>query len=265
MTNKITRAINAILILTIIGLCVWAFPYFASAFYTSRGRRALAAAQESPAALELDAQAVADLRQAVRWDGNNAEASDLLSQAYRPLAQAYVEAERFAEARPVLEALLEQNPEDQFALYYLARAHEEAGETGEDEEWRMEEAAEIYRRLRYFELEEGGKPPPYLGELMTKLDQYGLWEREQVVNVVSYLVWQEAGEQAGELLAYLEGKYPGEPDWPFYRGELYHRLGDLEQAEAAYRQVLEVEPEYAPAYLRIGMLYEARARGEVGE
>jgi len=67
------------------------------------------------------------------------------------------------------------------------------------------------------------------------------------------------------LLEHLIARYPGEPDWPFYLAELYHRRGDLEWAEEVYRQVLAVDPEYAQAYLRIGMVYEARAEGETGE
>ena len=62
----------------------------------------------------------------------------------------------------------------------------------------------------------------------------------------------------------LAERYPTEPEWPFYLAELYHRRGDLDRAEAAYQQVLAVDPEYAQAYLRIGMLYETRAEGEMG-
>ncbi len=257
MSNRIVWAINTILILTIIAICVWAFPYATSAFYLSRGRKAFEAAQESPDGLELYARAFDDLQQAVRWDEDNTEASNLLTQASRPVAQVYVEEGRFAEARPVFEAMLEQDPENQFALYYLARIYEEEGEAGQ--------AAEIYQTLRYFELEENGKPPSYLGDLVAKLEQYGLWEREQVVNVVSYLVWQEVGEQVEELLTGLEEKYPGSVHWPFYWAEMYHRQGNLEQAGVMYRQVLEIEPKYAQAYLRLGMVTEEKGRQREGE
>jgi len=88
------------------------------------------------------------LQQAVRWDKSNVEARELLAKAYRQLAEAYVQRGQFTEARPVLEVLLEQDPEDQFALYYLAMAYEEAGEKRKE--------AENYEKPRYFELEEGG-------------------------------------------------------------------------------------------------------------
>jgi len=148
MSNKLILSINVILALIILATLVWAFPYFASAFYMSRGNKALEAALERPEVLESKIRAVNYLQQAVRWDRNNAEASELLAKAYPQLAEAYVQRGQFTEARPALEVLLEQDPDDQFVLYYLAKAYEEAGE--------RDKAAENYEKLRYFELEEGG-------------------------------------------------------------------------------------------------------------
>jgi tetratricopeptide (TPR) repeat protein len=41
-----------------------------------------------------------------------------------------------------------------------------------------------------------------------------------------------------------------------------HKRGKLDQAETAYRQMLEIDPSYAQAYLRIGMIYEEWAGRE---
>ena len=84
--------------------------------------------------------------------------------------------------------------------------------------------------------------------------------------MVSFLVWQHS-EAAGteRLLERLEEYDPAEPDWPFYLAELYRCRGDLERAEVAYRRALEIAPDYAQAYLRIGMLYEARAEEQAVE
>jgi hypothetical protein len=53
---------------------------------------------------------------------------------------------------------------------------------------------------------------------------------------------------------------PAEPFWPFYLAEVHHRRGDLEQADVSYRQVLARDPDYAQAYLRLGMIAEARSK-----
>jgi len=251
MGSKIVWAINIILALAILATVVWAFPYFASAFYMSQGNKALEAALERPEALESRVRAVNYLQQAVRWDRNNTEASELLAKAYRQLAEAYVGRGELAEAKPALEAQLEQDPEDQFALYYLARAYEQAGE--------RDRAAGNYERLRYSELEQGGKIPACLGSLAAKLEEYGIWEREEVVNIVSFLVWQGEWKQAEEVLARMGGKYPHDPEWAFYRGEMYHRQGKLDEALRSYERAIELDPQYAEAYLRIGMVYEERA------
>jgi len=116
MGSKIVWAINIILALTILATLIWAFPYFASAFYMSRGSKALEAALERPEVLESKIRAVNYLQQAVRCDKNNVEASELLAKANRQLAEAYVQRGQFTEAKPALEARLEQDPEDQFPL-----------------------------------------------------------------------------------------------------------------------------------------------------
>jgi len=164
-----------------------------------------------------------------------------------------VKSAKLAEARPALEALLGQDFDDQFAVYYLARSYEEAGE--------RERAAENYEKLRYFELEEGGKIPAYLGGLAAKLEEYGIWGRDEVVNIASFLVWQGEWGQAEEALTHMAEKYPHDPQWAFYRGEMYHRQGKLEEALRSYEGAIELDPQYTEAYLQIGRAYEEKARG----
>lgn len=63
------------------------------------------------------------------------------------------------------------------------------------------------------------------------------------------------------MLERLSVKYPSEADWFFYLAELYHRRVALDQAESVYQQVLEINPDFAPALLRLGMVAEARTQG----
>jgi len=106
----------------------------------------------------------------------------------------------------------------------------------------------------------------YVADVIPALLDDGLWSREKTLNVVSFLVWQHNRATGAErLLKQLMERYPADPDWPFYLAELYHRRGDLERAEAAYRQVLAMDPNYAQAYLRMGMIYEERAGWEMEE
>ena len=164
------------------------------------------------------------------------------------------------ETGQLLERAKELRPGDLYANYHLWKQARQDGD--------LEAAAAYSETLTYFPLE-AVQPTDerlldYVAQVIPSLLEDGLWDREKTLNVVSFLVWQHNGAVGVErLLEYLTARYPSEPDWPFYLAELYHRQGDLERAELAYRQVLAVDSEYAQAYLRIGMLYEARAEGDM--
>ncbi|MFQ6102246.1 MAG: tetratricopeptide repeat protein [Anaerolineae bacterium] len=158
------------------------------------------------------------------------------------------------------------DPGNLYALYRLTQIHRDMGDE--------EHAAEYEERLRHFDLQSVTVPldsrlAEYQGRAMVGLVDDGVWERETLLNVVSHQVEQSAdgvsGSMTERVLQTLLGRWPEDADIIFYLAELYHRRGDLERAEAAYRQVLEVEPGYAQAYLRIGMLYDEWAEGETGQ
>lgn len=102
---------------------------------------------------------------------------------------------------------------------------------------------------------------------MVALVDDGVWEREMLLDVIFYQVWQFAegapGVMTERVLGTLLEQWPQDADVLFYLAELYHRRGDLEQADATYLQVLDVEPEYAPAYLRLGMVAEASCERQI--
>jgi tetratricopeptide (TPR) repeat protein len=132
------------------------------------------------------------------------------------------------------------------------------------------QAAVGYRdMLTYFSLEAvhpgDERLLDYAGEVIPDLLADGLWDHDATLNVVAFLVWQCNRAMGVEhLLERLIARYPTEPVWPFYLAELYHRRGDLSQAESVYRRVLEVAPAYTQVFLRLGMLAEASC-GREGE
>jgi len=153
-------------------------------------------------------------------------------------------------------------PGDLYINYGLWKQAREAGD--------IEVAAVYSEMLIHFPLEAvhpaDERLLDYVADTVPCLLEEGLWDRDKTLNVVSFLVWQHSGAAGVErLLERLSGRYPTEPDWPFYLAELYHRQQVLDQAEAMYRQVLEVDRDYAQAWLRIGMLSEARAEEWTGD
>lgn len=161
--------------------------------------------------------------------------------------------------RDALERAIALRPSDLYANYFLWK-------------WAQEErdiatTATYSDTLVYFPLEAIDPTDErfldYAAKVIPGLLEEGLWDRDKTLNVVSFLVWQHNGARGVErLLGQLIAHYPTEPDWPFYLAELYHRRGDLRQAETAYRQVLAVDPTYAQAYLRLGLVAEAGREGE---
>jgi tetratricopeptide (TPR) repeat protein len=153
---------------------------------------------------------------------------------------------------------LAMDPGNLYALYRLAEIHRAMGDE--------RQAAAYEEQLRYFELPSVAVPrdfrlAEYQAQAMAALVEDGTWERDTLLNVVSYQVWQFAegvpGLMAERVLQRLLEQRPEDADLLFYLAELYQRRGELDRAEVAYKQVLAVDPDYAQAYLRLGMVSES--------
>ena len=187
--------------------------------------------------------------------------SDVVALAYLDLVtggQGSDGTEDQREVKQWLELANALRPGDLYANYHLWRQAQTDGDLGS--------AAVYSRTLVYFPLHAVHPTDlrllDYATDVMPALVADGMWGREKTLNVVSYLVWQHSEATGVErLLERLTEHYPGEPDWTFYLAELHHRRDDLGRAETVYRQVLAQDPNYAQAYLRIGMIYEERAGG----
>ncbi len=182
------------------------------------------------------------------------------------VALAYLDQERGrggeGETRRGWEKVLELRSGDLYANYHLWKQAQEAGD--------VRAAAAYSETLTYFPLEAVDPTDErlvrYAAQVIPKLLEERVWDRDKTLNVVTYLVWQH-NTTAGvvHLLEDLIARYPAQPDWPFYLAELYHRRGNLDQADTAYKQVVEMDAQYTQAYLRLGMLAEERGRqGEGG-
>ncbi len=155
-----------------------------------------------------------------------------------------------------LNRVKELRPGDLYINYYLWKRAQEIGD--------VRDAAVYSQTLTYFPLEAVDPTDErlldYAVRVIPTLLEEGVWDRERMLNVVSYLVWQHNRAAGVErLLEDLVARYPAEPDWPFYLAELYHRRGDLDHADMTYQRVIEIDTEYAQAYLRLGMIHATRA------
>ena len=239
------------------------------------GRAALAAGEEQVAANALHPLVGNELRSPLLhldtlWAASYSERPDEVVELYEtvslPLrgqvigdmvALAYLDLAREQESTETLEKALALRPGDLYANYNLWQAARRTGDVG---------TANVYSEtLTYFPLEAIHPADERLldaaAQVIPALLEEGIWDRDKTLNVVSFLVWQH-NKAAGveRLLGRLMDRYPDEPDWSFYLAELYHRRGDLEQAKAAYERVLQIDPNYAQTYLRLGMVSEVESQ-----
>lgn len=185
-------------------------------------------------------------------------------QCYRPtsdiVALAYLGRSQRVEAEESIEALERAStlrPGDLYVNYHLWKHAKRSGHVG---------ATTAYSKTLTYFTQEAVDPIDdrlldYAAEVIPALLENGLWDQEKTLNVVSYLVWKHHRTMAVEqLLVVLSKRFPGEPDWFFYLGELYQRRGDWTRAEVAYQRTIEADPTFAKAYSRMGMLAEARCK-----
>lgn len=100
----------------------------------------------------------------------------------------------------------------------------------------------------------------YVTRVIPQFFEEGIWSHNKLKSVIEFLIWQsEYPASVADILMQLTSQYPYEPDWSFLLAELYHRQGDLNLAQRYYSRTLFLDDAYAPAYLRLGMVYEALA------
>jgi tetratricopeptide (TPR) repeat protein len=161
-----------------------------------------------------------------------------------------------------LKAALTFRPDDLFSLYHLYNFALSIGE---------EDNADSYKtKLVYFPVE-AIKPAndqllEYTGEIIPDLVEEKIWSVSEAKNVINFLIREyKDSTYLVRLLNQLTINNPGDLDWLFLLAELYHRSDLLKEAETTYQRVLEINPEYAQAYLRLGFIAETRFETQGGQ
>ncbi|MCQ5377452.1 MAG: tetratricopeptide repeat protein, partial [Candidatus Methanomethylicia archaeon] len=181
--------------------------------------------------------------------------------AYLRLAQERKQAGASSVAVDLWHRALVADPDNLYALLQLRDAARVIGDGTL--------AAKYEEPLRYFALRSVAVPgdarlAEFQARAMAELVEAGIWTRATLRNVLAYQVWQfapgDAAPRAERVLQSLIEKWPEDANLCFYLAELYHRRGDWAQAEAAYRAVIDTDPAYAQAMLRLGMVLQAQGR-----
>jgi hypothetical protein len=98
------------------------------------------------------------------------------------------------------------------------------------------------------------------GDLRGALEKYQAAVRTYPAFLRALILMAQVDEQLGntkrayELLEYTGKLYPNDATTQFNLGIAYGMKGTSEEAIAAYRRAIDMEPEFTPAYLNLGLL-----------
>lgn len=158
-----------------------------------------------------------------------------------------------------LRKVREVQPGNLYATYHLWQQSRTSGK----------ESQEYRDTLRHIPLEallpsQGGLLP-YLCETIPHIYRSNIWNIRETAVIADFLVWQYPHASAVEqMLSHLQETYPDQPVWTYISGELYHRRGNLQQAQTMYLRTIEHHPDYQPAYLKLGLTFEQQAQAQEG-
>ncbi len=105
----------------------------------------------------------------------------------------------------------------------------------------------------------------YQIEAISGVIKDNLWPQEVKLNVLAYQVWHGNTPSTVLLLQRLTELMPEDADAWYYLAEFYRHHGDLQPAKNAYQKTIELAPDYAMAYLRLGTLNETRFTNGEGQ
>lgn len=161
-----------------------------------------------------------------------------------------------ANHKDALAKALALRPWDIYINYALWRAASDVGQHAEAESY-----SETLKHTAAIQATDDDRILSFSVEVIPDLVRLGLWSREKTWDVLSYLAWQHSSVKGIEhSLEQLAERYPATPDWFFYLAELDYRRGRVQQAERLYQQVVALDSSYSRAYLRLGMICEARSQ-----
>ncbi len=111
--------------------------------------------------------------------------------------------------------------------------------------------AGIYNILKSIELEQGDTA----GALEVLKRGYEAYPDELLLNLTNFYLQNDKTQEALKYLDIAKEKDPENPSFYFAEGTLHERMGNPEKAIKAYKQAVELDPEFFNAYYNLGVLY----------
>lgn len=175
--------------------------------------------------------------EAIRLFEEMAKQSPRQGEIHFRLGVSYMELGRVPQAEEALKRSIRIDPEDVRPYFQLAGLYEQTQ--------RLQEALDLYDRVIQVDpMGEGA--------------QIGLFKKYLVQGILS----ARAGDFDGALRLFKGAAEiaPDDPDPHYNIGRVYQRKKEEAKAEEAFQKVIKLEPQYQPAYLELGDLYQRQTR-----
>lgn len=193
--------------------------------------------------------------------GNNL---DMSVETSLSTAKSLIEASKLEEARKILLAARNKEPENPFVLMLLASVEEKDGEPemaatymraiNPERITKTEDAVEVAKmalRLDYSQI---------AVNLLEGLDERGMLNSQQKLVLAKAYYAQDRFSKAEYVLLPIISTGHADKDSHFIMGNIFNRKGDLNRAITQWEMALDVDPNYAEALYNIGVAYFKQQR-----
>lgn len=152
---------------------------------------------------------------------------------------------------------------DTLLIYYAGRAALEYKDYTEASRL-FEEAAShnlqdpylyVFRKQSLFGLGDTAKGVAVITDGFSKFPE----DQAIMIELINYYLEANKGEEALKLIQRAKAGDPENVSYSFTEGTLLDKMGKFEEAEAAYKECIDKNPEYYAAHYNLGVLYYNRA------
>jgi tetratricopeptide (TPR) repeat protein len=109
----------------------------------------------------------------------------------------------------------------------------------------------VLRKQTFFALGDTTKGVEAIQEGFNKYPE----DQSIMIEMINYYLDTDQAEQALEMIQKAKAGDPTNVSYTFTEGTLYDKMGRIKDAENAYKQCIEMKPEYIDAHYNLGVLY----------
>lgn len=109
----------------------------------------------------------------------------------------------------------------------------------------------VLRKQSFFAIGDTAKGVEAINEGFNRYPE----DQSIMIEMINYYLDTDQAEQALTMIQKAKAGDPDNVSYTFTEGTLYDKIGRIEDAERAYKQCIEMKPDYYDAYYNLGVMY----------